>query len=132
MSSNRAMRRAAARANQSLMKNMSRDAKKAALIRNGITVEDLEKNYHIGYDEGFSTAVRATGSLTYAAIGIALHDLYGFGHKRILRVLQEVDRHVQMDFSSIDTAEELLEKTGIRINFHDSIERIQEVSTDER
>lgn len=33
----------------------------------------------------------ATGKLTYAAIGIALHDLFGFGHKRILRVLQDME-----------------------------------------
>ena len=39
---------------------------------------------------------------------------------------QEVDRHVQMDFSSLDAAEELLEKTGIRLNWDDPIERVQE------
>lgn len=128
---NRAMRRAAAKANHNLLKNMSRDAKKAALIRNGITVEDLEKNYHLGYDEGFSAAVRATGSLTYAAIGIALHDLYDFDDEAILRVVREVDKHVTMDFSSLDAAEELLEKTGIRINFDDPVERIEEVDNHE-
>lgn len=68
----------------------------------------------------------ATGKLTYAAIGIALHDLFGFGHKRILRVLQDVDRHVQNDFSSLESAEELLEKTGIRLNWGDPFERVQE------
>ena len=124
--SNRAMRRQIARSNRQTVAQMSRDARKAALIRNGITPEDVQREYDKGRDEGFSAGVAATGKLTYAAIGIALHDLHGFGHKRILRVLQEVDRHVQMDFSSLDAAEELLEKTGIRLNWSDPIERVQE------
>ena len=124
--SNRAMRRQIARSSRQTVAQMSRDAKKAALIRNGITPEDLQREYQSGHDEGFSAGVTATGKLTYAAIGIALHDLHGFGHKRILRVLQEVDQHVQMDFSSLDAAEELLEKTGIRLNWNDPIERVQE------
>lgn len=56
--SNRAMRRAVARSNHQFLTQMDRNAKKAALIRNGITPEDLEKNYRIGYDEGFSAGGR--------------------------------------------------------------------------
>lgn len=125
--SNRAMRRQIARSNRQTVAQMSKDARKAALVRNGITPEDVQREYDKGRDEGFSAGVTATGKLTYAAIGIALHDLHGFGHKRILRVLQEVDKHVQLDFSSLDAAEELLEKTGIRLNWGDPIERVQEV-----
>ena len=124
--SNRAMRRAAAKGNHQYLANMTREAKRARMVQNGITPEDLKANYDIGYDEGSSAAVRTVGSLTYTAIAIALKDVHGFGKKRILRIIREVDRHVQMDFSSIDAAEELLEKTGIRLNWNDPIERVQE------
>lgn len=124
--SNRAMRRAIARNSRKTVEQMSRDERKAALVRNGITPEDVQREWQAGHDQGFSAGVTATGKLTYAAIGIALHDLHGFGHKRILRVLREVDRHVQNDFSSLEAAEELLEKTGIRLNWGDPFERVQE------
>lgn len=124
--SNRAMRRQMARNNRQTLEQMSRDAKKAALIRNGITVKDLEDNYNKGWEEGFSQGTMTTGSVVYAAIGIALHDLFGFGHKRILRTMQAVDKHVCEDISSIDTANELLEKTGIRLNFGEPFDRVEE------
>jgi len=126
--SNRAMRRQIARANKQTLQEMSRDAKKAALIRNGITIKDLEDNYNDGWEKGFAQGTTTTGSVVYAAIGIALHDLFGFGHKRILRTLQLVDKHVCEDISSIDTANELLEKTGIRLNFGEPFDRVEETS----
>lgn len=125
--SNRAMRRQIARANKQTMQQMSRDAKKAALIRNGITIKDLEDNYNDGWEKGFAQGTTTTGSVVYAAIGIALHDLFGFGHKRILRALQAVDKHVCEDISSIDTANELLEKTWIRLNFGEPFDRVEDM-----
>lgn len=125
--SNRAQRRAVARGNRNLINSMTKEAKTAALLRNGITVKDLEDNHRIGFEEGFSQAVKVTTGLTYAAIGIALHDIYKSDSEDIMRVLREVDRHVCNDISSLDAAEELLRKTGIQLDFDDPIERVQEV-----
>lgn len=57
--SNRAMRRAIARNSRKTVEQMSRDERKAALIRNGITPEDVQREWQAGHDQGFSAGVAA-------------------------------------------------------------------------
>lgn len=97
------------------------------LSQNGITPEDLEKNYDLGYHKGFSDASEPVIKGCYAAVCLALHDLYGFGKERCKKTLEAIDQHMLMSLTSMDAIEEVWEKVGIWLDFKDAFDRIQEV-----
>lgn len=96
-----------------------------ALIRNGITPEDLEKEYRNGYDAGFKDAAPCVVKTAYAAICLALQELHGFGQEQCADVLARVDNHILHSLTSIDAIEEVFDKIGLQINFDEPFERIE-------
>lgn len=122
---NRAQRRAQQRATPGYLRG-SREQKVKALLKNGITPEDLEKEYETGFKEGFKAAAPATFKAVYAAVCMALHDLHGFGHDRCAKVLMAVDDHVAHCLTSEELIEEAWEKIGLYLNFDEPFDRIED------
>lgn len=97
------------------------------LSQNGITPEDFEKNYDLGYHNGFCDASAPVVKGCYAAVCIALKNLHGFNRDQCKAVLEAMDQHVLMSLSSMDAIEEVWEELGLWLDFKQTFDRIQEV-----
>lgn len=96
------------------------------LQRNGITLADLQANYDKGFHDGFKKAAEPIVRGCYAGVCLALNDLYGFGHKRCADVLNALDQHITMTLSSVEAIDEVWNRMGLKLDFKDPFERIQE------
>lgn len=107
---------------------LTKEQRIEALVKNGITPRDLEKEYERGFKAGFREAAPATFKAVYAAVCVALHDLHGFGHDRCAKVLMAVDDIVVNALTSEEIIEEVWQKIGLRLNFGEPFDRIEEAS----
>lgn len=123
---NRKDRRAAIKSKPSYMRESKEELTKR-LIKNGITVEDLKNEYQKGYTYGFKEAAEPVIRGCYAAICLALNDLHGFGQKRCADVLRALDEHLTMTLTSKEAIDEVYERMGLRIDFKEPFDRVQEV-----
>lgn len=103
---------------------LTREQMVAGLIRNGITLADMKREYETGHSEGYSQGCKASLRTVYAAICLALNDLYGFGFKRCGDVLQAVDNHVVNTLASSEAIDEVYRRMKLKIEFDDPLERI--------
>lgn len=98
-----------------------------ALVKNGITIQDLEDNYNKGYEAGFAIASGPVIKTCYAAVCLALNELHGFGMKRCKDVLNLVDEKILFSLTSMETIEEVWQKIGLQIDFNEVVsDRITE------
>lgn len=126
---NRQQRRAQKRAEKKPephYKSLTKQERMDALVKNGITIKDLEQNYTDGYNAGFKDACPSTFKTIYAAICLALNEKHGFGRKRCMDVLQEVDRIVIEYLTSMEAIDEVYKRMGLYLDFDEGIERIKE------
>ena len=103
-------------------RRMTIEERKDALVKNGITPKDLEEQYARGRDDGIETTFKTV----YAAACLVLHELEGYGAKRCKRFLQRLDDTVINAFTSAETIDEVWQKIGLELEFHESFDRIQE------
>lgn len=118
---NRAQRRAYQKSLPAY-KKMGHEKLMNAIAKNGLTVEDLKKCKAEGYQLGVESAVMQC----YAAFCLALHEKFGFGRERVLRALQAADEKVIFAIDSAEMIEEVFDRFGIRMDFRDGLERVQE------
>lgn len=97
------------------------------LIKNGITQKDLEDEYARGYTAGFKKAAEPVIRGCYAAVCLALNDMHGFGQKRCGDVLRAMDNHLTMSLTSKEAIDEVYKRMGLRIDFKEPFDRVQEV-----
>ena len=95
-----------------------------ALVKNGITPDDLTKCREEGYQMGVENAVVQC----YAAMCLALHEQFGFGRERVLRALTAVDEKVVFAIDSAEMCEDVFKRFGIRMDFSQGMDRVQEAS----
>lgn len=119
---NRKDRRAERKVLPRYKRMMTPEQRKAALVKNGITPKDLQEQWDAGYNAG----IDATLKTAYAGACLALHELHGFGSKRCKAFLDAMDRHIIYSLSSIDAAEEVFQKIGVKLVFEDPLDRIQD------
>lgn len=76
---NRQQRRKIERQNRKITrpayKGMTKEQRMDALVKNGITAEDLKQEWHDGFEAGFREACPATVRTLYAAVLLAAHDV---------------------------------------------------------
>ena len=116
------------------MRGLTKEQRKAQLFKNGITAEDLEKEFKAGYESGFHDAFPAVMKTLYAAIVLALrHDpKLRFGRKRCKRVLCAVDDLVIEHLTSQEIIDAVFEEIGLVLNFQEPFDRVQEVDDGKR
>lgn len=106
---------------------MTKQQRMDALVKNGITIKDLEENYNKGYEAGFAIASGPVIKTCYAAVCLALNELHGFGMKRCKDVLNLVDEKILFSLTSMETIEEVWQKIGLQIDFNEVVsDRITE------
>lgn len=122
---NRAQRRAKHKATPRYLRETT-DERIRRLCKNGITPQDLKKEWDEGYSAGFRDAAPCVIKTAYAAICLALQDLHGYGRKRCADVLREVDNYIVNSLTSAEAIEEVFDRIGLYINFDEPFERIEE------
>lgn len=106
---------------------MTKEQRMDALVKNGITIKDLEENYNKGYEAGFAVASGPVIKTCYAAVCLALNELHGFGMKRCKDVLNLVDEKILFSLTSMETIEEVWQKIGLQIDYNEVVsDRITE------
>lgn len=98
----------------------------ARLERNGITKEDLKQNYDIGYEEGHKTAMHNTINVAFAAVCLALHELYGFGQHRCFKVLSKMYDTIVFNLDTKEAVDEVYKQIGLTLNLQDPIQPVLE------
>lgn len=107
-------------------KRFDSDQRLNAFCKNGITPKDLQEAYDQGYKAGIDRASDYCLKDAYAGFLLAAHEVFGFGHKRCMRLLYAADRMVVNSLASDEAIEEVFKKVGVEINFYDPA-RISEV-----
>jgi hypothetical protein len=129
---NRAMRRKAERENRKpKFLRGTKQEKMQKLLQNGITPEMLEQEFRDGYTQGTKDGIEHTIKLVYAAIMMAGEKEYGFGRVRAMRLLQRVDEYVTTELSTFDAIEAVWKRFGLRLEFDNAFNRIEEDEQDE-
>ena len=104
---------------------MTKEQRIASLIQNGITPEDLEKEWHDGYNTGWAKASPGASKTCYAAFALALHELYGFGKNRLERVLNRADNLIIEYLTTEEIIDAVYKEAGLKLNFDDGFEKFQ-------
>lgn len=108
-------------------RNLTKREKIDALLKNGITPQDLEK----AWNDGVAAANRAMGDFyirtCYAAAALAAHREFGFGAARVRKLLAAIDRIVLEEFTSDEAIDGVFAEIGLRLDFDDPFERVTEV-----
>lgn len=117
---NRAQRRKAYYS-QPAWKRASVEARAAALVKNGITLEDLEHQKMDGYHLGVESAI----GTVYAALCLVAQENLHLEQNAIVELLRAVDDKVVNVLDHWELIDETLESTGIKLDFRDPLERVQ-------
>ena len=89
------------------------------MVQNGITPQDLEREYIAGYKQGRGEVAAPVFKTLYAAVCLALKDLHGFGEKRCYDVLCKIDEYVTYHLTSEEAKEEVFNRMGLELSFGD-------------
>lgn len=125
--SSREIRRQKARNDRKALAEMqvaSADALKARLYRNGITLDDLQKEYYRGAADGRKFAEDFAFHTIYAAFLITMIKGHGMGQEEAVDLLTEIDRQTVLCADDQELTEQAYRETGIELNWRDPIERI--------
>ena len=90
------------------------------LERNGITMDDLADNYNRGVDAGYKHGTEQTFETLFAAICLAVEELYGFDGDKCVELLNCVHDKVYYALTAQDVIQEVFERLGLTINFKDN------------
>lgn len=126
--SSREIRRQKERQDRKLLMEMElapADRIKAALYRNGITVDDVKKEYERGFRDGRKISEDFAFHAVYAAFLITMIDRHGMEQDEAIALLREMDNQVVLCIEDQELMDEAYERTGVEINWSDSLERIQ-------
>lgn len=124
--SNRQQRRAANKKKPAYLRESPQELAKK-LVKNGITADDLKRNYDTGFADGFKAAGEPIVKGCFAAVCLALNELHGFGKKRCYDVLSAVDRHMLYSLTTDEAIQEVWDKIGLQLLFDEPFDRVQEI-----
>ena len=97
------------------------------IAQHGITPKDLQKAEEKAWRAGYMTASTALVKGLYAAMMLSLHELHGFGHKRLTEVLRKADDYLVTVIDSQELIDKVWDDMGIDIRINEGIDRIREV-----
>lgn len=127
---NRQQRRKKAKEQPRALRGLTKEQAMSALIKNGITPEDLEKTYHDGFKQGHHMACVRMLEACYAAFALALRreKCTHFGAKRVIRLLRAVDDIILNTLDSEEVINAVFDELGVKLTFNNPFDRIEEVS----
>ncbi len=115
----RAMRQEANRyAEYIARRDAARNAKKAQLERNGITVDDLKRAYEQGKNESITQMSEFAMKMIYCGFALALKREFKFGPERVLRTLRAADQIILEELTTEDIIDRVSKELGIEMRFN--------------
>ena len=125
---NRQQRRQQTKAKPRALRGLTREGAMAALVKNGISPQDLENSYHDGFRQGHHIACERMLTACYAAFALAMRRELHFGPRRAVRLLRAVDQIVLHALDSEEVINAVYEELGVKLTFNDPFDRIEEVA----
>jgi hypothetical protein len=92
----------------------------------------VQMAYNMGYNAGSDHAVRYTIKDCYAAALLAMKKLGNYGHNGGMKLMAEMDDIIAYRITTEELIDRVYEEFGIRINFYEPFNRIEEVEQDGR
>lgn len=108
-------------------RGMTKEDRIKALIKNGITPDDLQKSCEDGWKQGWLAGAESTLRSCYAAFILAMREHHKFWRKRCKRVLNTADSYVMTSMGHEELIDKVWEEIGLRLNFEAPFDRIEEV-----
>lgn len=105
---------------------------KSMIGKSGFLEEELQKAREQGFKEGFNRAGMDIIRCCYAGICIALHDEFGFGAERCYRAVKACDEKIKWALHHSELTEELIRKSGLKIDWNEPFERVQRVDDEQK
>lgn len=85
------------------------------ICRNGITLKDLQAYYDRGIREGREEGMAYGYENAYAPLLLAIHELYGFGRDRLMKIAARA-AEIQVEHATTDeTYEALMDRAGLNL-----------------
>lgn len=107
-------------------KKLTSDERINAMCKNGITPKDVDDAYAQGKKDALHDVSDYCMKDCYAGFLLAVHEVFGFGHERCLRLLRAADERICNSLASQESIDEVFEKVGVKIDFY-SPDRVTEV-----
>ena len=111
--SNRASRRKDKKALPRYKRIMSVEQRAAAIVKNGITQQDVEEAYQKGLREGAQQTMENDSYYFCAGIALALNDLYGFGKVRSTKAINLAAKYILESLTSAELVQEAYDRVGL-------------------
>lgn len=95
-------------------------AKKAAMEkieRNGITADDLKREYERGRNESVTEVSEFAMKMIYCGFALALKREFKFGSERVLRTLRAADQIILEELTTEDIIDRVNRELGIDVRF---------------
>lgn len=108
-------------------RGMTQEDRIKALLKNGITPDDLKQNYDEGWKQGWLAGAESSLKACYAAFIRSMRQHHRFGRKRCARVLRTADEQVMTSMGHDELIDAAWEEIGLRLNFQAPFDRIEEV-----
>lgn len=99
-------------------RDAARNAKKAQLERNGITVDDLKRAYEQGKNESITQMSEFAMKMIYCGFALALKREFKFGPERVLRTLRAADQIILEELTTEDIIDRVSKELGIEMRFN--------------
>lgn len=124
---NRSQRRLAAKKSklQKAIDNMppGQAARVARMCQQGISPDDLKRNFDTGFNNGFKAAAAPVIRSHYAATVLAAHELFGFGAERCARLLNRINDLMVETLTSEEMTQRAFDEVGVEIDWSDPFEK---------
>lgn len=111
-------REARARAKLIEKRNAAKLAAMAKLERNGITADDLRREYERGKNESIADMTDFAMKMIYCGFALALKREFKFGPERVLRTLRAADQIILEELTTQDIIDRVSRELGIEVRFN--------------
>lgn len=99
-------------------RNAAKLAAMAKLERNGITADDLRREYERGKNESIADMTDFAMKMIYCGFALALKREFKFGPERVLRTLRAADQIILEELTTQDIIDRVSRELGIEVRFN--------------
>ena len=87
------------------------------IARNGITIDDLKREYERGRNESITEVSEYAMKMIYCGFALALKREFKFGAERVLRTLRAADQIILEELTTEDIIDRVSRELGITVRF---------------
>lgn len=114
---NRADRRKAQKKRPGYLRKKTPEACIKDICQNGITPQDLAREFSLGWDAGRNDTAEFFMRNVYAGMALALKRELGFDREQILRIIYAADHIIALELTTDDVVRRVSRECGIEMFF---------------